>query len=86
MSNETIARAQTEGHHERPPIVYLVDDDLSFRRGLSRRLRAADYRVETFGSAEEFLKGDRSETAGCAVLELQMPGSSGLELQEGTGR
>jgi len=82
MINETIARAQTEGHHQRPPIIYLVDDNLSFRRGLSRRLRAADYRVETFGSAEEFLDGDRSEPAGCVVLELQMPGSSGLELQE----
>jgi hypothetical protein len=40
------------------------------------------YRVETFASAEEFLKYDRSEAAGCVVLELQMPGPSGLELQE----
>jgi FixJ family two-component response regulator len=64
MSNDTIARAQTEGHHQRPPIVYLVDDDPSFRRALSRRLRAADYRVETFGSAEEFLKSERSESCG----------------------
>ena len=82
MTNEIMTPAKPEGQHQRPPIVYLVDDDLSFRRGLSRRLRAADYRVETFRSAEEFLKGDRSEAAGCVVLELQMPGSSGLELQE----
>jgi FixJ family two-component response regulator len=82
LTQETIAPAQTEGQHQRPPIVYLVDDDMSFLRALSRLLRTADYRVETFGSAEEFLKGDRSEVAGCVVLDLQMPGPSGLELQE----
>jgi FixJ family two-component response regulator len=65
-----------------PPIVYLVDDDLSFLRALSRLLRAADYRVQTFSSAEEFLKCDHSEAAGCVVLDLQMPGPSGLEVQE----
>ena len=82
MTHETIALTRSEGQHQESPIVYLVDDDPSFLRALSRRLRAADYRVETFGSAEEFLKGDRSEAAGCMVLELQMPGLSGLELQE----
>ena len=74
MTHETIAPAKTEGQHQRPPIVYLVDDDMSFLRALSRLLRAADYRVETFASAEEFLKCDRSEAAGCVVLDLQMPG------------
>jgi len=64
------------------PIIYLVDDDPSFLRALSRRLRAADYQVETFGSAEEFLTRRRSDSAGCAVLDLQMPGPGGLELQE----
>jgi FixJ family two-component response regulator len=64
------------------PIIYLVDDDPSFLRALSRRLRAADYQVETFGSAEEFLTCRRSDAAGCAVLDLQMPGPDGLELQE----
>src|SRR5262249_3888771 len=82
ITHETIAPAKTEGQHQRPPIVYLVDDNLSFLRALSRLLRAADYRVETFGSAEEFLKCDRSEAAGCVVLDLQMPGPNGLELQE----
>jgi FixJ family two-component response regulator len=60
----------------------LVDDDPSFLRALSRRLRAPDYQVETFGSAEEFLTRRRSDAAGCAVLDLQMPGPGGLELQE----
>ena len=85
MTHETFTPAQGEGR-QHPPIVYLVDDDPSFLRALSRRLRAADYRVETFASAEEFLKRDRSETAGCAVLDLQMPGVDGLELQKSLAR
>jgi FixJ family two-component response regulator len=60
----------------------LVDDDPSFLRALSRRLQAADYQVETFASAEEFLSRRHSEAAGCAVLDLQMLGASGLQLQE----
>jgi FixJ family two-component response regulator len=73
---------QSEIQRQGAPIIYLVDDDPSFLRALSRRLRAADYRVETFGSAEEFLTRRRSDAAGCAVLDLQMPGPGGLELQE----
>jgi len=76
------ASPQTETQRQGSPIIYLVDDDPSFLRALSRRLRAADYQVETFGSAEEFLARRRSDAAGCAVLDLQMPGPGGLELQE----
>ena len=65
-----------------PPIVYLVDDDTWFLCALSRRLRGPDYRVETFASAEQFLKCNLSEGTGCMVLDLQIPGPSGLELQE----
>ena len=71
---------QSEIQRQGVPIIFLVDDDPSFLRALSRRLRAADYRVETFG--EEFLTRRRSDAAGCAVLDLQMPGPGGLELQE----
>jgi CheY-like chemotaxis protein len=65
-----------------PPIIYLVDDDPSFLRALSRRLPAVDYQVETFASAAEFLTRGRLDAAGCAVLDLQMPGPGGLGLQE----
>ena len=82
MSHEAASPAQSECQRQRAPIIYLVDDDPSFLRALSRRLQAADYQVETFGSAEEFLSHRRSEAAACAVLDLQMPGPSGLELQE----
>jgi len=76
------ASSQSEIQRQGAPIIYLVDDDPSFLRALSRRLRASDYQVETFGSAEEFLTRRRSDAAGCAVLDLQMPGPGGLELQE----
>jgi len=81
ITRET-ASPQREIQHQGAPIIYLVDDDPSFLRALSRRLRAADYQVETFGSAEGFLTRRRSDAAGCVVLDLQMPGPGGLELQE----
>jgi FixJ family two-component response regulator len=85
MTHEA-ASPQSEIQHQGAPIIYLVDDDPSFLRALSRRLRAADYQVETFGSAEEFLIRRRSDAAGCALLDLQMPGPGGLELQEALAR
>jgi FixJ family two-component response regulator len=57
----------------------LVDDDPSFLRALSRRLRALDYQVETFGSAEGFLARRPADAPACVVLDLR---SGGLELQK----
>ncbi|HEY1477430.1 MAG TPA: response regulator [Chthoniobacterales bacterium] len=82
MSHQAASPPQSENLPQRAPNIYLVDDDLSFLRALFRRLRAADYQVEAFGSAEEFLSRRRSEAAACVVLDLQMSGSGGLELQE----
>jgi len=64
------------------PIIYLVDDDTSFLRALSRRFRVAGYQVEAFDSAEQFLNSRRLGIPGCAVLDLSLPGPGGLELQE----
>jgi FixJ family two-component response regulator len=64
------------------PVVHVVDDDPSFRRAISRRLRAAGFRVMAFGSAGEFLESRRPGSGGCALLDLRMPGPDGLELQE----
>jgi len=61
--------------------VFIVDDDSSVRRGLARLLRSAGYRVETFASAREFLEGD-TDRPGCLVLDVRMPGMTGLDLQE----
>jgi len=82
MRQQTASTSQGEDERQVAPIIYLVDDDPSFLRALSRRLRAAGYQVEAFGSAEQFLSRRRSEAPGCAVLDLQIPGPGGLGLQE----
>jgi FixJ family two-component response regulator len=64
------------------PIIYLVDDDPSFLPAISRLLGAAGYTVRAFSSPAEFLKALPAAGPGCAVLDLQMPGLSGLDLQE----
>lgn len=72
-----------------PAIVFVVDDDPSVRRGLDRLLRAAGMRVESFASAREFLDRPEHDGPRCLVLDVRMPGQSGLELHErlvATGR
>jgi FixJ family two-component response regulator len=62
--------------------VFVVDDDASVRRGLSRLFVSAGYAVETFPSAQAFLDRARSQDiCGCVVLDIRMPGLSGLDLQ-----
>ena len=63
-------------------IIAVVDDDPSVREGLSSLIRSAGLRVETFASAQEFLSRSVAETFSCLVLDLQMPGLSGLDLQK----
>ena len=82
MSYQTASPSQSEGQRHCAPIIHLVDDDPSFLRALSRRLWAADYQVKTFGSAKEFLAHRCWDAPACAVIDLQMPGPGGLELQE----
>lgn len=63
-------------------LVAVVDDDFSVRRGLDRLLRSAGYRVETFASAREFLARSPSLRPACLVLDVSMPGQSGLHLSD----
>lgn len=63
-------------------VIYVIDDDVSVRKGLSLLIRSAGYRVETFTSAEEFLSNAIPESLGCIVLDVKMRGMSGLDLQE----
>ena len=63
-------------------IVYVVDDDPAVLKALTRLLQAERYAVRTFGSAEEFLAAHDPAVPGCAVLDLCMPGSNGLVLQQ----
>jgi FixJ family two-component response regulator len=62
--------------------VAVVDDDLSVRRGLERLLRSAGYRAETFSSAREFLARAGSWRPGCLLLDVSMPGQTGMHLHE----
>jgi FixJ family two-component response regulator len=63
------------------PVVRVVDDDSAFRTAVCRLLRAAGYEVREFASAGEFLMTDRHEEPGCVLLDVRMPGPSGLDLQ-----
>jgi len=64
-----------------PGTIYIVDDDPSFLKSISRFLRASGYPVQTFESAEKFIKQLAPEMSGCVLSDLQMPGLNGLELQ-----
>jgi len=71
------------------PTVFVVDDDPSVRRSTTRLLASAGYTVEAFASAREFLARERYAGPCCLVLDVRMPGLSGLQLQEtlaATGR
>jgi FixJ family two-component response regulator len=63
-------------------IVVVVDDDLSVREALGSLIRSAGLRVETFASAQEFLAHPRVDAPSCLVLDVQLPGLSGLDLQK----
>src|SRR5258707_3044983 len=67
---------------ETPACVHVVDDDLSMRESLASLIRSAGLEVETFASASEFLIKSRSKLPGCLVLDVKLPGLSGLDLQQ----
>src|SRR5262249_40193946 len=64
------------------PVVRVVDDDPSFRVAVSRVVRKAGYEVREYASAGEFLMKEGHDEPGCVLLDLRMPGPSGLDLQE----
>ena len=65
-----------------PALVSVVDDDPSVRRSLARLVKGAGYRVEAFASAHEFLARPPEEGPACLLLDVRMPGLTGLDLQE----
>jgi FixJ family two-component response regulator len=64
------------------PIVYLVDDDPDVRRSLERLFSTWGLAVQTFASPEEFLSAERVDRPACLIIDLKLPGMSGLELQD----
>ena len=62
--------------------VYVVDDDASVREAVGRLVRSGGWTAQTFGSAQEFLSGPWAVAPGCLILDVRLPGLSGLDLQE----
>jgi len=62
-------------------VAFVVDDDASVRESLENLLHSAGLEVQTFGSAQEFLASNRPDAPACLVLDVQLPGASGLDLQ-----
>ena len=72
--------------HSPLPTVFVVDDDAAVRKAVSRLLRSVRIEVAVFASATEFLAAYETERPGCLLLDLQMPGLNGLELQQALAR
>lgn len=71
-----------QNSRESKTVIAIVDDDLSVREGLQALIRSAGWRAETFSSAQEFLGRPCAEAPSCLILDLQLPGLSGLDLQK----
>ena len=66
----------------RVPVIAIVDDDESFRRATTSFVRSLGYGTAAFDSAEAFLESDRVRDADCLITDVQMPGMTGIELQD----
>jgi FixJ family two-component response regulator len=64
------------------PVIFVIDDDASVRKGLSRLLRAMGFEVESYESAEQFLEKEKYLGIGCIILDVRMPGLSGMDLHD----
>ena len=70
---------------KRPPvksIAFVIDDDLSVRNSLRSLFKSVDLNVELFGSTDDFLQSERPDVPCCLVLDVRLPGRSGLEFQD----
>jgi FixJ family two-component response regulator len=66
---------------EKHPVVFLIDDDPSVRDALDGLLRSVGLQVQSFGSAQAFLRAERPDAPACLVLDVRLPGPSGLDFQ-----
>jgi FixJ family two-component response regulator len=74
-------KSSPEPSSAREPIVFVVEDDASMRRGLSNLFQSVGLRVEVFGAASEMLQSKLPDVASCLVLDVRLPGLSGLDFQ-----
>ena len=75
-------RQQSLGAGSMKPIIYIVDDDDSIRRAMKRLMRSIGMDVEVFATAQEFLDSKHRNHDACMIVDIKMPGMSGLELQD----
>jgi FixJ family two-component response regulator len=66
---------------KRNPLISIVDDDAALRSSLENLIRSVGWRAQCFSSAEAFLRSNQMHETGCLILDVRMPGMSGLELQ-----
>ena len=77
----TNAIGERRGMTEEQPVVFVIDDDGMVRDAVKDLLRSVGLTVDSFGSAQDFLQSKRSDAPGCIVLDVRLPGASGLEFQ-----
>src|SRR5260370_10731954 len=77
----TNAIGERRGITEEQPVVFVIDDDGMVRDAVKDLLRSVGLSVESFGSAQDLLESTRSDAPGCIVLDVRLPGASGLEFQ-----
>lgn len=82
MQRTTESNAMTPTKPPALPVVYVVDDDISVRESLELLIRTAGWQVEVFESAHEFLRCSKASVPSCLVLDVNLPGLNGLDLQK----
>ena len=71
---------------DKEPVVFIVDDDSAVREALDSLIRSVGFSVQTFASADDFLRSRLTSAQGCLVLDVRLPGLSGLDLQSELAR
>lgn len=84
MNSWVVSTAEAKAVRASPanPLVFVVDDDISVRESLELLIQSAGYTVESFRSAEEFMRRERPAVPNCLILDVNLPGLFGLELQQ----
>ena len=84
MPDDQVNWQSGKGHKtvEEQAVVFVVDDDTAMRTSLQDLVRSVGLTVHAFGSAREFLQSERPDAPGCLVLDVRLPGESGLDLQQ----
>jgi FixJ family two-component response regulator len=79
---QTMTNNQDVADKKNSGIIFIVDDDPDVRRAMKRLLQMANFRVETFATAEEFLSSGHFRSPGVLVLDIRLPGMNGADLQK----